>query len=157
MTTYSFKSVGEKFIYNENIKNRATLRPIGLVTPLRISRSQKDIFEMHYSPESQISDNLRNLILTNRGERLGLHDFGADLKPIIFDAQLTDFESRVMSRIKTAVDKFMPFVILDTFTVVVDNRSTSESMASFVFDVGYSVPQLGIEDKALRIVLTAGG
>ena len=48
------------------------------LTPLSAS-----VFKMHFNSIDQVHDNLRNLILTNNGDRLGRYNFGANLQPIL--------------------------------------------------------------------------
>jgi phage baseplate assembly protein W len=68
---------------------------------------------MNYTLLEQMSDNLRNIILTNHGERLAMYDFGANLRPLLTDFSNKDnFDQEAMSRIKTTVGKYMPFVNL---------------------------------------------
>jgi phage baseplate assembly protein W len=158
MTVYNFKSVGEDLVEFQNSSPSRNLRPpIGLVTPLRISTTQKDIFEMHTDLGKQIQDNLRNLILTNHGERLGLFDFGANLRPLLFEISTSDIEQEAMSRIKASTKKFMPFVELKTFETEIDNRETAQGFATFIFNMAYDVPAANVEGAKIRIVLTAGG
>lgn len=117
----SFKDVG--FLSNQN--NPATnpgdnLLPIGFKTPLE-SDDGSSIFKMHYDLTEQITDNLRNLILTNHGERLAFYDFGANLRPLLTDFGNKDnFDAEAMTRIKKAVTKFMPFVELIGFESKID-------------------------------------
>mgnify|MGYP001266479605 CR=1 FL=1 len=158
MAVLSFKSVGEKFDGFENspsVKPKPT--PIGLITPLRIVTNQKDIFGMHYNLGDQISDNLRNLILTNHGERVGLYDFGANLRPILFDLQSDGFESEVMSRIKQAVSKYLPFVELKTFEMSTNISETSEKMAILDMIITYDVAVANIVSNRLQVVMRVGG
>lgn len=158
MTVYNFKSVGEDLVEFQNASPGRNLRPpIGLVTPLRISTTQKDIFEMHTDLGKQIQDNLRNLILTNHGERLGLFDFGANLRPLLFEVSTSDIEQEAMSRIKASTKKFMPFVELKTFETEIDNRETTLGFATFIFNMTYDVPAANVEGAKIRIALTAGG
>ena len=46
MAELSFKSVGEAPSVSQNAENREAPNPIGLVSPMRISKTQKDIFEI---------------------------------------------------------------------------------------------------------------
>tara|TARA_R110000803_G_scaffold36616_10_gene78695 strand:+ start:79 stop:555 length:477 start_codon:yes stop_codon:yes gene_type:complete len=158
MAEISFKSAGEKFssIQDRDSRNRVQL-PIGIATPLRVSTTQKDIFEMHYKIEDQVTDNLRNLILTNHGERLGHYDFGANLRPILFDLTSTDFESEAMSRISTSVKKYMPFVTLETFELEVDNRNTSRGLATYIVALSYGIPAANSTGHKMKVALTVGG
>ncbi len=157
MAELSFKSVGEAPSVSQNAENRETPNPIGLVTPMRISKTQKDIFEMNYDIQDQISDNFRNLILTNHGERLGIQDFGANLSPLLFSLTGGSFEQEVMKRIKSATSKFLPYIELETFEINYDNRDTEKGFATVAMMLSYGVPTLGISGKKIQIVLNAGG
>jgi len=157
MAEISFKSVGEQLDSFVNREQDVSPTPIGISTPLRLSTTQKDIFEMNYNLQDQIEDNMRNLILTNHGERLGLYDFGANLKPILFSLSNNSFESDAMIRIKTATQKFLPFIELETFEISFDNRNTSPTLATVVLVIGYGIPAIGVTGKKMKVLLTAGG
>ena len=157
MAAISFKNVGEKFDEYQNRQADVSPLPVGLATPLRLSTTQKDIFEMHYSLQDQIEDNLRNLILTNHGERLGLYDFGANLQPILFSLTGASFESECMRRISTAAKKYLPFIDLETFEVMSDNRTTDSGLATLVISLSYGIPALGVTGKKMSVLLAAGG
>jgi len=158
MAAISFKSAGEKLssIQDRDSKNRVQL-PIGIATPLRLSTTQKDVFEMHYKAEDQVTDNLRSLIMTNHGERLGHFDFGANLRPLLFDLGPDEFEAAAMGRISSAVKKYMPFVSLETFELEVDNRSTSQGFSTYIIGITYGIPAANVAGNKMKVALTVGG
>ncbi len=79
---YKFKSSGFRTDDRRFSKPLPTIKqPIGIKTPLE---SGDDIFKMHTNPIRQLTDNLRNLIMTNHGERLGIFDCGANLNSVVF-------------------------------------------------------------------------
>ena len=137
--------------------------PLGIKTPMALSHGKSDLFTMHYSPDNQIQDNLRNLILTNYGERLNRYDYGANLKNLTFDlSSMKDYESQAAIQIKKAVDKFMPIVELQEMTVDALNREFTQatlppSMAEVLITISYNVPRLKIVGKKLQAVIYAGG
>lgn len=157
MAAISFKNVGEKLDEYQSRQTDISPTPIGIATPLRLSTIQQDIFEMHYNLQDQIEDNLRNLVLTNHGERLGLYDFGANLQPILFSLTGASFETECMRRIKAAAKKYLPFIDLETFEIMTDNRGTSKSLATIAITLAYGIPALGITGKKMSVLLTAGG
>ena len=113
---------------------------------------------MHFDAGDQVSDNLRNLIKTNHGERLGQPDFGANIRPLLFEmTPEVDFEAEVMQRIKTATAKHMPFVNLVSFEVAIDNRQTSPGLATLGFTIGFDVPDLDIINRKINVLVTTGG
>ena len=151
MGTYSFKSAGKDVSqYRAEIPQRAAL-PIGIKTPLRID--DKNLFAMHYSLSEQIHDNLRNLLLTNWGERLGLYNFGANLQELTTELSNIDaFDDAAIARIRDAVSTWMPFVSLNDFVSETDNERNSVT-GIVKITITYSVPELGVENKALQIKL----
>ena len=87
---YSFKSVG---LTNVETADQKTITgrnpPIGIKTPVQFADSD-GLFAMHTDVLKNIKDNFKNLLLTNHGERLGLYDFGANLRPLVFDLGKSD-------------------------------------------------------------------
>lgn len=152
MASYNFKSAGktQEQIALEIIKS--TKIPYGIKTPLLLGTTE-GILLMNYNLEDQFADNLRNLLLTNWGERLGLFKFGANLKPLTTEfANLDDFDSQAIQRIKDAVEKWMPFVDLQNFSSQVD-RTENKNTAVIKLNISYNIPALRITNKGLQIVL----
>lgn len=152
MTTYSFKSVGKTKSQISEEKTTSSVTPFGIKTPMKIGTSE-GIFAMNYSLEDQFSDNLRNLLLTNWGERLGLYQFGANLKPLTTEfVSQEDFDTQAIERIKSAVEKWMPFVDLEDFSSEVD-RMENKNTGIIKINVTYRIPALNTGKKAIQIVL----
>ena len=84
-------------ILNENDLNPSVY--IGLKLPLEhgsqgfFGRTQKAIEQTKY--------NIKNLLLTKKGERLGNPTFGSDLEKIIFEQEGDDLENKVENLIKS--------------------------------------------------------
>lgn len=149
MSAYSFKSVGRSAedVLVEQLS--ATRTPLGVLTPLRFAGFGNDAFAMSYSLADMVHDNLRNLLLTNRGERLVLTNYGANLAPLAAEyASLDDFDATAVERIRSAVQLWMPYVDLDSYA------STVEAGA-IVISITYNVPMINIVAKKLQIVVRA--
>ena len=91
--------------------------PIGIKTPLELGKETGDsLFKMHYKIKDQIADNLKNLVLTRKGERIGFYDFGTDIHKAysaeLSEDELSDF---VMKEISKSVEKYMPSISLKNF------------------------------------------
>jgi len=128
MARLSFKDVGTQgFGNNNNIQTTVAPKPIGIKTPIELDKTQSiNIFKMHYNTLDQINDNLRNLILTNHGERLGMYDLGGNLRPLLTDYSNKDnFDKEAMKRIKATVAKYMPFVNLLGYESRVDRQDNT--------------------------------
>jgi phage baseplate assembly protein W len=157
---FKFKSTGKDIADvlsdQEDAKIAASAIPIGIMTPLRHSRDRAGVFEMHYNIVDQVSDNLRNLIQTNHGERLGRPGYGANLRPLSIElmGQKT-FESEAMKRISSAVGKYLPFVSLKTMTVH-RLRDNETELPQVIIRLEYDVQRLG-KRKILDVIVTLAG
>lgn len=152
MATYSFKSSGKTKSQSENETIASSPIPYGIKTPLELG-STEGIFVMNYSLEDQFADNLKNLLLTNWGERVGLYQYGANLRPIASElVSQDDFDNSAISRIKSAVDKWMPFIDLEDFSSVI-NRDGNKNTAIIDINITYNIPALNVFRKGLQINL----
>ena len=149
---YSFKSVGinEEELEQDNPVVGLNI-PIGFMTPLRFGERNGGIFEMHTVMINQVADNFRNLLMTNHGERLGLYDFGANLRPLVSELGSESADSAAIRRITKAVSKYMPFLELETFESF--KESPENSVAKIGIKVIYNVPALGVSGRGIEIIL----
>lgn len=98
---------------SNDIKN-----PIGIKTPLELgSTNNETLFKMHYDIADQINDNLKSLILTQKGERLGFPDFGTNLQQLYSNTKLSEDEISdiLIGEISSTVSKYIPSINLENF------------------------------------------
>lgn len=154
---YSFSSIGET-VEEELAKIedvRILSRPFGFKFPLSLNDSQTG-FAIHDSMTAAIADNLHHLILTNHGERVGNYYFGANLSPLLHEAQSSPtFEAEVGRRIANAVTRFMPYVELQEFNTSFVPSSSSE-VKKFEINLTYTIPRLSQDIRGKRIVMFIG-
>jgi phage baseplate assembly protein W len=152
MATISFKSVGQA---QETVRKEivpSTPIPIGIKTPLRLS-DKLGLLEMNHSLEDQIADNFRNLLQTNWGERVGLYNFGANLRPLMTEfVSQEDFDFAAVERIRNAVATWMPFIDLIDFSSETD-RIENQSTGVIKITITYNIPSLRVVDKKIQTVL----
>lgn len=142
----SFKGVGIKKddLKNDVLRRNQSPIPVGIKTPLEIDSLGKEIFALNYNIQDQVRDNLRNLLMTNHGERVCLYDFGANLQPLVSEyVNKDDFDSEAMLRINTAISKYMPFITPLEFDSKVDRR-VDDNLNKFTLFVTYTVPAINI-------------
>jgi phage baseplate assembly protein W len=152
MATINFKSVGVTSTQLTQQAIQTSPLPIGIKTPLELG-GQDGLLVMHYDLIDQLSDNLRNLLLTNWGERLCQYFFGANLRPLTteYSSQET-FDNEAVVRIKNAVSTWMPFIELVDFVSEVD-RKENKSTGVIKITISYNIPALNAIDKRIQIVL----
>lgn len=153
MATYSFKSVGKTQEQSAVETLKKTEFPFGIKTPVSIG--SESILDMNYKIEDQLADNLKNLLLTNWGERLGLYRFGANLRPLTTElVSQDDFDTEAISRIKSAVESWMPYIELEDFTSSID-RTDLKNTAVIKITISYNIPSIQSFNKRIQIVLYA--
>lgn len=152
MATISFKSVGKTPEKKTAEVTKKTPLPIGIKTPLQLS-GKDGLLVMHYELDKQLSDNLKNLILTNWGERLGQYYFGANLRPLTVEfSSQEDFDNEAVVRIRDAVTRWMPFIDLVDFLSEVD-RINNKSTGVINITITYNIPAININGKKLLVTL----
>ena len=159
---YNFQSVGDPEEILQQIAARKASQeiggqPIGIKTPMRFSENFGDLLEMHTDRFASIRDNLRNLLLTNYGERLGHYDFGGNLITVVNELGSEDGDLRAMALISRAVNKYMPFISLSGFET---RNEPSQGNPVTVIRLTYTVPPLdptGTKVQGLEIILNFDG
>ena len=128
----NFKHVGTKQYERraQQTTEKTTVVPYGIRMPVTFGNQGEGLFQMNLTLADEIKDNLRNLILTNHGERLGRYNYGANLQPLCTEyTNKEEFEQEAAVRIKTAVDEWLPFIDLEdlnSYPNFDDNRHTGK-------------------------------
>lgn len=148
----SFKSSGIKSdsnIFNRKIKKK----PAGIVTPVTFNDGSDGIIKTRFNPADQIKDNFRNMILTNKGERLGRYDYGCDLRRMVTELNsFEEFEQEIMKNILNSTKKYMPMIDLESFNSEYNNDTELE-LKNVQLTVIYNIPLLGLSSQKLDVTL----
>jgi phage baseplate assembly protein W len=153
---YSFKSVG--MLNTERRRQFPVIPneiPIGIKTPIQFGKSNDGLFKMHKKMSDQISDNFRNMLMTNHGERLALYDFGANLEELVHELGTATADSEAIMRITETTRKYMPYVDLDTFLAYQQQGKHGLPNRAGI-KVTYSVPKLRMINKTIEVILWTG-
>ncbi len=154
---FKFKSSGiTAKEQDEAFSKDSSNTPIGIATPVRESKGSDSLFHMNKSLALQIKDNFRNMLSTNHGERLMLGDFGANLKPLAYEIGTDDGDSAAISRITATTSKYMPFITLTTFEPIREVSPEGTLVKSGV-RVKYGVPNLGVKDQTIEVIILSAG
>ena len=109
------------------------------------SSDKGGIFAVNYTTLTQAKDNLKNLILTRKGERIMNPTFGCDIYKVLFEQMDGGLiESKIESTILDAVSNWLPYLSIDEIifdyddNVIDNNRINLEVKFSLV-----SNPNLG--------------
>ena len=154
---FDYKSSGEKstsVVYT----GEYIARPIGIKTPIQYGTARSGLLQMNFEPAEQVHDNLKNLLLTNHGERVGLFRYGANLRSLVSErVSQEDFDDLAMQSIKSAIAAYMPFVEPMTFSSNIDSVDPTTGLTQVTVSLTYNVISLSIRDKSIAVTIHCMG
>jgi len=156
MGSFNFKSAGKTQEQRLVETLEVAKTPIGIKTPLQLNYGEGTELLVTYDKLSDVvHDNLRNLLLTNWGEHIGIYDFGANLRSLMSDlATSDDFDGKAIESISSAVGRWMSYVSLENY-VSSSDRTDNKNTAKINIKITYSVPALEVTGRLLEINLYA--
>jgi phage baseplate assembly protein W len=124
--------------------DRKPTRSINIALPLK--KSSRGAFEVNESTVDAVADDLKNLISTNHFERVIHGDFGANLRPIIFN-QGPDVVDQISDAIHAAVERWMPFVNLLEVLVTTSTENPSLHPNEVNIRIKFSVGRTALQGE----------
>lgn len=110
------------------------------VLGIGINRSSESngIFATNFTTLTQAKDNLKNLILTRKGERLMQPEFGCDIWKVLFEQMSGQtIETQIESYITEAVSIWLPYLTLNSIIFDYDNTDIDNNRISL--DIKFSL------------------
>lgn len=96
------------------------------------------VFPVNYTTLSQAKDNLKNLILTKKGERLQQPEFGCDIWLLVFEQiDGENLENRIESSILDAVQSWIPNININQIIFDYDNNDIDNNRIAL--DIKFSL------------------
>ena len=122
---------------------------IGLQLPL--GTHQDGVFKQTQTLLEQTKSNIKNLLLTVKGERLGNPLFGSDLMKAVFQQIDTDTEDQIEEAIRSAISEFLPHVIVKSIEFSTDKNTITPRIIFAIntdtaSDAEIELPELGEGD-----------
>lgn len=105
-------------------------------------------FDLNKDDKNAIKADLMHLILTNKGERLYLPDFGTNLRKFIFEPNDSLTQADIKEEIKETVKKYIPNLVINE--VIVEQSEVSEYAATVRID--YTVTEDVFETKDFILI-----
>ncbi len=102
------------------------------------SSDSNGIFSVNFTTLNQAKDNLKNLILTRKGERLMQPEFGCDIWKVLFEPLDGEAVERVIENsIVEAVSIWLPYLNIDT--IVFDYDENDIDNHRIILDIKFSL------------------
>lgn len=102
--------------YNRNPLDLKRNKAIGVMLPL----GGAPLFKLSYTTEEQGISNLKNLILTRKGERPFQPEFGTEVYSLLFENISPSVSDDLESSLRSDIKYWLPYVIVDSIDVTTD-------------------------------------
>jgi hypothetical protein len=104
---------------------------VGIRFPL--DHSPEGFFYKTKTIREQVKSNIRNLLLTEKGERVFQPNFGSNLKSLLFE-QITPISlENVENDIRESLSTWLPYVNVNDLVVVQDSANSNKVLTSLEY------------------------
>lgn len=99
------------------------------------------LFQPTYTSYEAAKTNLRNLLLTAKGERVMQPEFGTGLHSLLFEQMGDDFEDRLVDTITESVNFWLPYINIDEINVELTDEMKDKNQVgmNIKFSVGDNI------------------
>jgi hypothetical protein len=104
---------------------------VGIEFPL--DHNLNGFFRQTKTIQQQVKSNIKNLLLTSKGERVFQPDFGCDLKNIIFEQIDIQSLDNVDESIRVALDTWLPYVNINDLIIIQNESNPNEITISLEY------------------------
>jgi phage baseplate assembly protein W len=122
---------------------------IGLKLPF--NRDKSGLFGRTQTTLEQAGSNIKNLLLTAKGERVMQPDFGSRLRELLFEQYTEDLSSRIQSEIQEAISTWLPYINISSVNIIQSDEDPNTTSVDIDFSLNYE------PDKFESITLNLGG
>ena len=104
---------------------------VGLEFPL--DHNLTGFFRQTKTIQEQVKSNIKNLLLTSKGERVFQPDLGCDLRDLLFEQITPETLDGVDNSIRVALDTWLPYVIVNDLIIVQSESNPNEITISLEY------------------------
>jgi phage baseplate assembly protein W len=98
---------------------------IGISLPIQIGNTA---FNQTFTTNEQIKSNVKNLLLTKRGERVMQPAFGSGLQELLFDFNDDSLPGKIEDAITNALEQWLPYVTIEQIDVESTNNNRDNNL-----------------------------
>jgi phage baseplate assembly protein W len=92
---------------------------IGITLPIQNGNT---FFNQSFQTRDQVKSNIKNLLLTKKGERILQPEFGSGLQELLFDFNDDNLETKIEETITQALELWLPYVTTNNIDIEQTNE-----------------------------------
>ena len=108
---------------------------IGLKLPF--TRGRSGLFPQSETTLEQAGSNIKNLLLTAKGERVMQPDFGSRLRELLFEQHTEDLSERIREEIEEAMSIWLPYIDIAKVDIIEDETNPNQTKVDLDFSLNY--------------------
>ena len=108
---------------------------------LPVQRGNTGYFNQAFSSFEQAKANLKNLLLTRKGERIMQPNFGTGLHELLFEPMDSEFETQLQETITKNVNYWLPYINIEEIDIEMTDEMKDRHIAHMTiqFTVGNQI------------------
>lgn len=100
------------------ISNQTEINNSEIALGVKLNFNNPGIFGLNYLTIDQTIDNLKNLLLTRKGERVHKVNFGTPLLDILFEPNVSSLKQEIEIAVTDEISFWLPNVTIEQFDIV---------------------------------------
>ena len=107
---------------------------IGITLPIQIGNTA---FNQSFTTAEQVKSNIKNLLLTKKGERVMQPEFGSGLQELLFEFNDDTLASKIEETITNSLEQWLPYVTAEQSDIeqTNDNKDRNLVNVSITFSI----------------------
>jgi phage baseplate assembly protein W len=102
------------------------------------SSNQGGIFAVNYTTLTQAKDNIINLLMTRKGERVSQPEFGCDIWKVLFEPIVDgDIDNKVETSIVSAVSNWLPYLTVNE--IIIDYNDQNKDNNRIGIEISFAL------------------
>ena len=106
---------------------------IGLKLPFNKGRS--GLFQQSQTTLEQAGSNIKNLLLTAKGERVMQPEFGSRLRELLFEQYTEELDERITEEIQKAISFWLPYITISKVDIIQDETNLNRTKVDLDFSL----------------------
>lgn len=121
---------------------------VGITLPFG---KNKGLFNLSYTTEEQAISNLKNLLLTRKGERVFQPNFGSSIPSLLFEQMNSGLETDLDQSLRDDIGFWLPYIVIDSIDI-----STDFDRNRVAIQLVFRVTEQGANTQIIIFVDSAG-
>ena len=109
------------------------------------------LFSQSYTTEEQAVSNLKNLLLTRKGERVFQPEFGSNVYSLLFENIDINIESKMADTLTEDINFWLPYIVIDNIDV-----DSNQDRNSVRIELRFRVTEQGANQQIIIFVDSEG-